>query len=687
MQQQQQQLVKPQKTAQQKKNDLLKMKQNMLIDLKMRMLLNKQKSPQPNHQSTPPQPVVKRDSADTIPDMPSPPSNNPSVSSDEGCDSPSNFEPVVTPSRTAAATVDVCLAPGVFRSMTYPEYEAWRKWPFIDRVVIDVSSDEEDESDEDVESKSCTSNQLQRKKSREEQIEDMKIRLVLLGKCPSVLQQLAKSPTLKAPKAAPSSKRPCSASRDGLETEVKDAPISKQTSATNAENVDSPAGSVEQSTPKAKVISNTTVPRPPDLPLSEALPETAALKTTEVGSFAKKSAEMTTLTVSPVTPSQKIARDPPLRKQHSVSSGSISLPLESRIKKPSQSRNATSPGKSRQIEELKRKIAALEERRQILSNARIQTSLSSAFGPSVPKPVESTRGKQSNPKVDDVVTGSNGGSTRYYMEPASRVSQEKGKTAKVVDKKSAEDSSPSPVPSPKIEHPDTQGPWNKRPTPKDDKDKVTSAGVDASYIRDLEMELERRTKELDSERDRANQVQTADVAVAEAFAKLQYKRSRVKTLEEELSKTREEADEAQKEYDKLRCVAKQLRSFDVQMEDSEEPESIVEEPISLVDSGNYISGKYSDPINSRRQNYASTDPILRSSPFSRSTEDYYQSCLTGFRSYAPRMSCPIGPKACAIQTSRFALRGLTDVSFLFFFMLHRAIFHIPQVFVALPLLF
>lgn len=109
--------------------------------------------------------------------------------------------------------------------------------------------------------------------------------------------------------------------------------------------------------------------------------------------------------------------------------------------------------------------------------------------------------------------------------------------------------------------------WNER----DDctwKVEVTDM-ADASELKDLKSQLEMSKRKLTSIQDNSRVMQMANVSVAQAEAKLSFSRGRVESMAEELKKAEREYQEAEENYQKVVEAARQMQSSLPQFADSE----------------------------------------------------------------------------------------------------------------------
>lgn len=180
------------------------------------------------------------------------------------------------------------------------------------------------------------------------------------------------------------------------------------------------------------------------------------------------------------------------------------------------------------------------------------------------------------------------------------------------------------------------------------------AAGESGQLNDLKTELEMSKKELLMMQDYSAMMQRATISVAEAAAKVSFKRGRRESIEAELKKIQLEVQEAEQDYQKIVQAALAMRSSMKGAEDSDFsfPELEVISPTS------FTQGKSNNSSNATGENRnggsakcanafmelstcnlgsnsePKLDVVLRPSPFSPSRDDEVISPLCAFRSYA-----------------------------------------------------
>lgn len=180
------------------------------------------------------------------------------------------------------------------------------------------------------------------------------------------------------------------------------------------------------------------------------------------------------------------------------------------------------------------------------------------------------------------------------------------------------------------------------------------AAGDCGQLNDLKTELEMSKKELLMMQDYSTMMQRATISVAEAAAKVSFKRGRRESIEAELKKIQLEVQEAEQDYQKIVQAALAMRSSMKGAEDSDLsfPELEVISPTSFTQGkSNNFSNATGENRNGGTANCANAfmelstcnlgsnsepklDVVLRPSPFSPSKDDEVISPLCAFRSYA-----------------------------------------------------
>lgn len=222
--------------------------------------------------------------------------------------------------------------------------------------------------------------------------------------------------------------------------------------------------------------------------------------------------------------------------------------------------------------------------------------------------------------------------------------------------------------------------------------------ADTRLINDLRLELEESKKALDSERDANRLIQAADVSVAEAYAKLGFKRSRLRSVQHELKKAQTDIVTAEEEYRTTVAAAQRVRaslgedpdntypsidipsmpaeqvsgtpdisahnfSSDLDADNVKQPAGYQISPIKLTSNSKEGNGREEDEEKARYQ----SDLVLRPSPYTPSPTDVYTSVLTGLKAYGLRIpfsEALISSKpACHYLSSRYTSLRATGLRF------------------------
>lgn len=201
---------------------------------------------------------------------------------------------------------------------------------------------------------------------------------------------------------------------------------------------------------------------------------------------------------------------------------------------------------------------------------------------------------------------------------------------------------------------DVSAKWNETDPSLRGNQNCTIVDEEKGQLNHLKTELEMSKKELMMMQDYSNMMQRATISVAEAAAKVSFKRGRLESIEAELKKVQLEVQEAEQDYQKITQAALAMRSSMKGGEDSDFsfPELEILSPTSLIqgksNSSNDGTGESrfdggakcantntnfqsSEPGTSSGSRY---DVVLRPSPFSPSGNDEIVSPLSAFRSYA-----------------------------------------------------
>ncbi|KAI0563403.1 actin-binding FH2 (formin-like) protein [Gracilaria domingensis] len=217
-------------------------------------------------------------------------------------------------------------------------------------------------------------------------------------------------------------------------------------------------------------------------------------------------------------------------------------------------------------------------------------------------------------------------------------------------------------------------------------------------IDDLRTELEESKKKLDSERDTNRLLQAADVSVAEAYAKLGFKRSRLQSVQEELRRAQTDLVTAEEEYRATVSAAKRVKaslgveasennyaSIDVSAAPAENSTTSQDsnqntQEASLGTEGNDVQQlirydpsplqlgparkEQGEVIENEGEVPFHSDPILRPSPYTPSPTVIYNSVLTGLKAYGLRILFLSIPRS--FTTSWLCLHDVLELGLLLY---------------------
>lgn len=198
--------------------------------------------------------------------------------------------------------------------------------------------------------------------------------------------------------------------------------------------------------------------------------------------------------------------------------------------------------------------------------------------------------------------------------------------------------------------------WNERE--QTNKKAAVINAADSGALKDLRSELENSKRQLSTFQDYTKVMQMASVSVAQAAAKVSFKRSRAESMAEETKKAELEAQEAEQNYEKILEAAQQMRSSIPDMPDSDfafpdleisafhtgqtngDSPNATNGPaggspgpnLTNVEEGSLhrVEGQHHSVGRTRR---SPVDVILLPSPYSPSPDNKFISCLSASRAY------------------------------------------------------
>lgn len=548
-------------------------------------------------------------------------------------------------------------------------------WNF-NRLIVDVSETEsEEESEDDSEDDSpCPHGQSddygktkmrkppERKRPRHQIIEDMKIRMVQLGKCPSSLhgKQRQSSPSTGPPK-------------ENLQTKVlignrKEKPVplvsesQDEIARVKPTDIKAPRQEVE-GVKKARVLENPErIPSAADAPFVSKLNgirrEPAGEKQVVKG---KDCTEHSSSSIS-ASPAGRdvVAPIRPPEQNPLTSRPARKIPIQSPIAKK------TNHG-SVEIETLKKRIVMLEQARTIQKRTLtspnhsnpsniVSLCLRMAENPNIDSAnKESTRtvsGRAvfkrtsplcvTDPKDGKASLAASKDKRRYYSDEASR--------KKCEEKLSPLEKKASPS------TPDTakQGAWNHRES-KDTAMGAVPDNAEPGLVDDLKSELETSKRQLASVADYSKLFHASDVSLAQAAAKLEFKRNALANLHELLKRAQYEVFDAEQDFDKIASAAKRMRASlgdgpfadmfpmpDIPAAkfngETSDPAVAAHQASSAVlenEADTQTGLDVGDSMDAELDMSTRSDLVLQQSPYSPSNGDVFSSCLSGIRAYAP----------------------------------------------------
>lgn len=546
----------------------------------------------------------------------------------------------------------------------------------INRLIVDVSETESEEESEDNSEDDSTNPQRssyhytitkmskppERKRPRHQIIEDMKIRMVQLGKCPSSLhgKQRQSTPSSELPKGKVEAGF-LNGSRRGksvpLASESQDEITCLKPTDINASQ--QPMESVS----KEAVLENPErIWSPTDVPSvskpNDVRREPAGDKQdVKAEDFAEHSSS--SIGTSPTgrkfsapthPPEQDLLTSRPARK----------IPIQSPIAKK------TDPG-SIEMEVLKKRIAMLEhvrntQKRTLTSPNHTNPSnvVALRLGKAENSNIESA-GKESARTVSGRAVLKRASplcftdlkdakanlpvskdKRRYYSDEASRKESE--------ERVAPPERKPSPTTADTAE----QGAWNQRES-KDTPMGAVRDHAEAGLVDDLKSELETSKRQLASVADYSKLFHASDVSLAQAAAKLEFKRNALGNLHEVLKRAQYEVFDAEQDFEKIASAAKRMRASlgdgpfadmfpmpdipTAKLEgEASDPSGVAHQASGAArenEAGAQTGVDVGDNMDVELDISTRSDLVLQQSPYSPSNGDLFSSCLSGLRAYAP----------------------------------------------------
>lgn len=197
-----------------------------------------------------------------------------------------------------------------------------------------------------------------------------------------------------------------------------------------------------------------------------------------------------------------------------------------------------------------------------------------------------------------------------------------------------------------------RGAWNRREGSVPTAASAVPDRAQAGLVDDLKTELETSKRQLDTVQDYTQLAYAADVSVAQALTKVAFKRQRVRQIEADLKRAQFELDDAEQDYDKIENAAKRLRASLGELPFSEHLPPIRE--ISRASNTAPAVDTNYDKASDARQSCLRTgttpadqqdadldtprsrgpDLILQPSPYTPTPGCAFSSCLRVLRAYA-----------------------------------------------------
>lgn len=513
------------------------------------------------------------------------------------------------------------------------------------RLIVELSDSESEEESvtmsdttEDVAGKGKTSSVEDRqpppKVPREKIIEGMKIRMVQIGRCPSSLET----------KKRCRSSSPVTNASTILDTRGQSQPSVKRETILNESDHQSEANGVQTN---AEIVMS-----PTDVALR---PINSEKTENSSAGLAKSSVPKLERAVNPPTGTES---ELPTNEQEETHAGETAESAKAR---------------SEDISLLKKQIAALEARnarkRKFATmdctdpnylesplrtgNSLAVSNIDATNGTSFQVNIVSEQPRHSSDSARHARKEKTfyldlPSKRRYYSEEASRKDAEKRRGSP----KREPTNSPKPLQqdqstSEKLEE---LGAWNQRQL-METNSAVLPDRANAGLVDDLKSELETQKRQIANIQDYSKLVLASDVSLAQAAAKLSFKRNRVSGLEQELKRAKFDVIDAEQDYDKIASAAKRMRATldglgfsdmfpppDISTANSE-GKSADDAAITNCRNGNEHSQSDTDScektdVESDVSKADEEDPILQQSPYSPSVGDTFLSCLSGLQAYA-----------------------------------------------------
>lgn len=301
-----------------------------------------------------------------------------------------------------------------------------------------------------------------------------------------------------------------------------------------------------------------------------------------------------------------------------------------------------------QLQELRQKIAALErlQLKAQKNGKRNEISNSSSLAKEITKP--GTKALKTNDKNLNKIS-INETCDRYYGD--STLKRKSNEISGCSDR--CEDEAGKAI---------SIGQWNARE--ESNSFTVPEDAIETGEINELKSELEHSRRQLSTMQDYSKVIQVASISVAEASAKLSFKRARIESMKQELEKAQLEVYEAEQDYKNMCDAAQKVKSslsdfaggefafeeLEISSLDFERKGNIKKEggsevtvvnkhitgPDSGYDEQPQIENKETELVLLGKNQVVQTtvDVVLQPSPFSHSSEDNFTSCLSTLRAYA-----------------------------------------------------
>lgn len=558
------------------------------------------------------------------------------------------------------------------KSISRPEEEANLKDqnPLSEVLSVELS---ESDLEEDPFKKFFSYSVNKRKLSVEEQVENMKIRVVRLGKCPSALFQGSVSLQDSKRQKTDNSEsemifpgRRCDRSDHDTDTQSP-APcftgeVSREHRGKKSDVCDATGGE--------KIVSTLK-----NAQCRTRLDSTSKnLVASRYGRDVNYNLPVENLTVSDLQPNPAKASEKSIsstkngwnpdcstRKEPFQAIRNAALDFRGEGKRKSnEGRECTSKGvieDSKQVTEasprvascevdmLRKKIAELEKLRQGLRDAhskKICQGIPRKNTSEVPHSPCEDIDKAANVK-STLVDKTGNGRSRYYNN---------GKIVSIIKSPEVSSSDSSQKSTGVSEH--SSAKWNEKYEHNNNQsDAFKLVNKETDELDDLKSKLEMSKKELVLIQDYSTMMQRASISVAEASAKISFKRGRLKNIESEMKAMQLEVQEAEQDYKMILRAALAMRSsmkgFEESLVDFPDLEFSAPLPFEYREESNFKSVTREEDVGSntscakpdveqldesKASDVSQSNQVFQLSPFSESSDKYFVSVLSAFRSYA-----------------------------------------------------